>query len=95
VFFFISTGLKEAWLFGTFTWLGGTNLLVSFVGGGTAAFSTGLAALPAVAACLRADAVKLLAVVLATCWFWLILSTTVECGITVGALFTKLYFAVV
>ena len=95
VFFFISICLKDAWFFGAFTWFGGTSLLVNFVGGGTAAFSTGFAGLAAVAACLRAGADKLLASVPAACWFWLILSVTLACGFTSGALFTKLYFAVV
>jgi len=91
----MSTCLKGAWAFGTFTWFGGTSLLVSFVGGGTAAFAIGVAGLEAVVAFLRAGADKLLASVLATCWLWLILSATEACGTTSGALFTKLYFAVV
>jgi len=78
VFFFISIGLKETWFFGAFTWFGGTSLLVSLVGGGTAAFATGFAVLAEVSAFLRAGAVMLLAPVAAIRWFWLILSTTSE-----------------
>ena len=94
MFFFISTCLKGAWAFGVFTWFGGTSLLVSFAGGGTAAFAIGFAGLAAAVARLRAGADKLLASALAVRWFWLILSATVACGFIAGALFTKLYFAV-
>jgi hypothetical protein len=70
--------------------------LVSFVGAGADAFEAGAGAagLAVVTACFRAAGVTLLAAVLAICWFWLILWTTDECGTRVGALFTKLYFAV-
>jgi hypothetical protein len=94
VFFFISVDLKSAWFFGAFTWFGWTSLLVNFVGGGTVPFSAVFPGLPAVAACLRAGADKLLASMPAARWFWLILSVTLACGFTSGALFTKLYLAV-
>jgi len=95
VSFFISTGLKVVWPFGAFTWLGGTNLLVNFVGGGTAAFGAGGVALAEVTVCLRAAGVSVLAEVVAICWLRVTLSSAVACGFTSGALFTKLYFAVV
>jgi hypothetical protein len=94
VFFFISVDLKGASFFGAFTWFGWTSLLVNFIGGCTAAFSAGFPGLPAVASFLRAVAVKVLASVPAARWFRLILSVTLTCGFTSGALFTKLYFAV-
>ena len=96
VFFFISTGLKETWFFGAFTWLGGTSLLVNLVGDGTVVFPTGAGAagLAEVAACFKSAGVTLLAAVLAVCRFWLILWTTEECGAEAGAWFTKLYLAV-
>ncbi|MGA2227284.1 MAG: hypothetical protein ABSH41_22850 [Syntrophobacteraceae bacterium] len=65
VFFFMSACLKGAWAFGVFTWFGGTSLLVSFAGGGTAALPTGFAGLAAVVARFRAGADKLLTSVLA------------------------------
>jgi hypothetical protein len=97
VFCFISTGLKETWFLGAFTWFGGTSLLVNFVGSGTADFAigAGVAGLAEITVCLRAAGVTFFAAELAACWFWLILWTTEECGTSVGALFTKLYFAVV
>jgi hypothetical protein len=95
VFFFISTCLKGAWDFGVFTWFGGTSLLVSFAGGGTAAFPTGGDGLAVVAARFRAEADKLLPSVLTIRSFRFILSATEACGFISGALFTKLYFAVV
>ena len=95
MFFFMSTCLKGAWAFGVFTWFGATSLLVSFAGGGTAVFPTGFSGLEAAVARLRAGADKLLAAVLAARWFRFILSVTEACGFISGALFTKLYFAVV
>ena len=95
MFFFMSTCLKGAWVFGVFTWFGGTSLLVSFAGEGTAAFATGCAGLAAAVARFRACADKLFASALAIRWFRFILSTTEACGFISGALFTKLYFAVV
>jgi hypothetical protein len=90
----MSTCLKGAWPFGAFTWFGGTILLVSFVGDGTAAPPAGLAGLAAAAACLRPWGVKFLASVPASRSLWTILSVTEECGISLGTLFVKLYLAV-
>ncbi len=95
MFFFMTTCLKGAWAFGELTWFGGTSLLVSFAGGGTAAFAIGFAGLAAAVACFRVCTDKLLAAVLEARWFRFILSATEACGFISGDLFTKLYFAVV
>ena len=94
MFFIISTCLKAAWPFGAFTWFGGTIILVSFVGGGTATPPAGLAGLVFAAACFRLCGVMFLASAPATFSLWTILSVTAECGFSLGALFVKLYLAV-
>ncbi len=72
----MSACLNDVWFFGAFTWFDGTSLLVSFEGGGTAAFAAAWAALAVATVRLRAGADRLLASVAATRWFIWILSFT-------------------